>query len=67
LATKNLPNMESVRKAVHAALRKWGNVDDLELKPFNALRISEGKKHSTLLTEALAELKITNPMQFEIL
>lgn len=67
MATKNLPDVESISKAVHAALRKWGSADDLELKPLKALRISDGKKTSTLLTAALAELKLTNPMQFEIL
>jgi hypothetical protein len=67
LPTKNLPNVEHVSKAVHVALRKWANADDLELKPLKALRIFEGKKTSSVLTSVLVELKITSPMQFEIL
>jgi hypothetical protein len=64
---KNLPDIESVSKAVHAALRKWGDADGLELKPLKALQIFAGEKASLVLTSALGELKHTNPLQSEIL
>ncbi len=67
MSGKNLPALENISKSIHTALRKWASVDNLELSPLKTLRIFDNNKTSSILTAALAELKLTNPMQFEIL